>query len=257
VLGRIHLQAVVIKECYFKSEYCGWTSLGDNGKNWKLSNMKTFVKFPAHFAYIGDTVKAKLEGPMLPWEPFHQSVGLCLRFNYLLPTQSKSTLKILIREPKREEPELVWQLVGNHGEKWSAAQVACSGAKGIQVIFEGEGFVDKKINVAIDDIIITTEICSLRPYFAEPGFKCSDSKFTCNNGECVKKNLLCDGDFACKDGSDEENCECPSDMFNCKEGGCLPATSVCDGTKDCSNGDDEKNCRTLLFVFIFNRREWL
>ena len=38
--------AVVIKECYFKSEYCGWTSLGDNGKNWKLSNMKTFVKFP-------------------------------------------------------------------------------------------------------------------------------------------------------------------------------------------------------------------
>lgn len=70
---------------------------------------------------------------MLPWEPFHQSVGLCLRFNYLLPTQSKSTLKILIREPKREEPELVWQLAGNHGEKWSAAQVACSGAKGIQV----------------------------------------------------------------------------------------------------------------------------
>ena len=91
------------------------------------------------------------------------------------------------------------------------------------------------------------------------GFKCSDDKFTCNNGECVKKNLLCDGDFACKDGSDEDNCECPISMFNCKGGGCLLATSVCDGTNDCSNGDDEKNCRKLLFVFILtivNRETW-
>ena len=83
-----------------------------------------------------------------------------------------------------------------------------------------------------------------------PGFKCSDDKFTCNNSECVKKNLLCDGDFACEDGSDEDNCECPSSMFNCKEGGCLPATSVCDGTIGCSNGDDEKNCRKLICFYF-------
>jgi len=50
-----------------------------------------------------------------------------------MPTQSKSTLKIFLREPKQEEPVLVWQLVGNFGEKWSAAQVAWSGTKGIQV----------------------------------------------------------------------------------------------------------------------------
>lgn len=46
------LSAVVIKECYFKSEYCGWASLGDNGKNWKLSNMKTFVKFPGKWELL-------------------------------------------------------------------------------------------------------------------------------------------------------------------------------------------------------------
>ena len=85
------------------------------------------------FAYIGNSFKATLEGPLLPWNPFHQSVGLCLRFNYLMPTQSKSSLKVFLRGPKQKEPVLVWQLVGNHGEKWSAAQVAWSGAKGIQV----------------------------------------------------------------------------------------------------------------------------
>ena len=42
----LFLSAVAIKECYFKSGYCGWTSLGDNEKSWKLSNIKTFVKFP-------------------------------------------------------------------------------------------------------------------------------------------------------------------------------------------------------------------
>ena len=99
----------------------------------------------------------------------------------------------------------------------------------------------------------------MKTLFFFSGFKCSDDKFTCNNGECVKKNLLCDGDFACKDGSDEDNCECPISMFNCKGGGCLLATSVCDGTNDCSNGDDEKNCRKLLSVFtltIVNRETW-
>ena len=83
--------------------------------------------------------------------------------------------------------------------------------------------------------------------FHSPGFKCSDNKFTCNNGECVKKNLLCDGDSACKDGSDEENCECRSSMFSCKVGKCLLATAVCDGKNDCSN-EDESNCRKLVIV---------
>lgn len=79
--------------------------------------------------------------------------------------------------------------------------------------------------------------------FTRLGFKCSDDQFTCKNGECVKKNLLCDGDFACKDHSDEENCECPSSKFACQGGGCLLATAVCDGNEDCAEGDDEKNCR--------------
>ena len=77
------------------------------------------------------------------------------------------------------------------------------------------------------------------------GFSCADTQFTCKNGECVKRNLQCDGYIACKDRSDEDNCDCPSSMFQCQGIGCLLATAVCDGKNDCSNRDDEKNCRKL------------
>ena len=41
----------------------------------------------------------------------------------------------------------------------------------LQMIFEGEGFLDAEMNVAIDNVNATTENCSLRPYFAEPGIE--------------------------------------------------------------------------------------
>ena len=80
-------------------------------------------------------------------------------------------------------------------------------------------------------------------------FRCSDKQFTCKNGECVKKNLRCDGDFACKDESDEDDCECLSSLLTCQGGGCIPATNVCDGKNDCSYGDDENNCRKYIGSF--------
>ena len=86
-----------------------------------------------HFAYIDDSFKANLQSPELPWKQFHESVGLCLRFKYLMPVKSKSSLKVLLREPTRKEPVLVWQVIGNHGSEWSGAQLAWSGAQGIQV----------------------------------------------------------------------------------------------------------------------------
>ncbi|XP_078357060.1 uncharacterized protein LOC144641914 [Oculina patagonica] len=99
------------------------------------------------------------------------------------------------------------------------------------------------MSVAVDDVILTTEKCSLRPYFAKPGFSCADNQFTCKNGECVKKNLKCDGDLACQDGSDEDDCRCSSTMFQCQEGRCILATAMCDGRYDCYNGDDERSCQ--------------
>lgn len=89
--------------------------------------------FSGHFAYIDDPYKAQLESTLLPWKPLYQSLGLCLRFKYLLPAKSKSTLKVFLRESNRENPLLVWRLVGYHGEEWSDAQVALADVKGFQV----------------------------------------------------------------------------------------------------------------------------
>ena len=85
------------------------------------------------FAYIDNSHKGRMESPMLPWKPFHQSVGVCLRFTYLMPTKTKSSLKVFLKDTKQEMLVLVWQLAGYHGKEWSAAQVAWPGAVGIQV----------------------------------------------------------------------------------------------------------------------------
>ena len=88
------------------------------------------------FAYIDNSHKALLESSILPWKPFHQSVGLCLRFHYLMPIKSdraKSKLKVFFKETKRDVLVLAWQMFGYHGKEWSVAQVDWRGAEGIQV----------------------------------------------------------------------------------------------------------------------------
>ena len=85
------------------------------------------------FAYIDNSHKVLLESSMLPWKPFHRSVGLCLRFHYLMLTKSKSNLKVFFRETKRDVLVLAWQMFGYHGKEWSVAQVDWRGAEGIQV----------------------------------------------------------------------------------------------------------------------------
>ena len=80
-------------------------------------------------------------------------------------------------------------------------------------------------------------------YFA--GFKCKDQdSFQCDNGQCVSKDLVCDGDMACADSSDEKGCVCLTSQFECPSGECLNVDKLCDSSTEmgCKDGTDETRC---------------
>ncbi len=80
-------------------------------------------------------------------------------------------------------------------------------------------------------------------YVSITGFTCEGKKsFQCDNGQCVSKELVCDGDKACDDNSDEKNCECFTTQFMCPNGGCLDVKDLCHRGRDCDDKTDESRC---------------
>uniref|UniRef100_A0A5S6QFK1 Basement membrane proteoglycan n=1 Tax=Trichuris muris TaxID=70415 RepID=A0A5S6QFK1_TRIMR len=76
--------------------------------------------------------------------------------------------------------------------------------------------------------------------------RCLDGEATCQNGECVKREYVCDGQRDCRDGSDEFNCPAPQacepNEFQCNNRNCVQKMWLCDGDDDCGDGTDEQNC---------------
>ncbi|XP_039769300.1 low-density lipoprotein receptor-related protein 2-like isoform X2 [Ornithorhynchus anatinus] len=80
-----------------------------------------------------------------------------------------------------------------------------------------------------------------------PPLFCRRSFFLCHDGnECVSHEFLCDGEWDCRDGSDEENCSelCSGPgIFQCLNGNqCVEERYRCDGVQQCPDGSDEHDC---------------
>lgn len=82
---------------------------------------------------------------------------------------------------------------------------------------------------------------------------CSPSMFTCNNGKCIDKSMICDNLNDCGDHSDELNCyllsgssssSCQEHQFACPKNQtiCLSKEARCNGTAECPQKEDEINC---------------
>ncbi|XP_067635534.1 basement membrane-specific heparan sulfate proteoglycan core protein isoform X4 [Eurosta solidaginis] len=72
---------------------------------------------------------------------------------------------------------------------------------------------------------------------------CSSDKWKClRGGGCIPKTQVCDGKRQCKDGSDESICRCAANQFRCNNGDCISDSAHCNGYRDCRDGSDEEDC---------------
>ncbi|KAK5879285.1 hypothetical protein CesoFtcFv8_024603 [Champsocephalus esox] len=71
-------------------------------------------------------------------------------------------------------------------------------ARGVEV-FGQFGGVSCQGSLGDREACVTDAACEL-----PPSSDCSDSEFRCELGTCIKKRLMCNGDYDCEDGSDED-----------------------------------------------------
>ncbi|CAK1543493.1 unnamed protein product [Leptosia nina] len=95
--------------------------------------------------------------------------------------------------------------------------------------------------------------------FQEFNVEClGEGVFECRSGECIFQERICDGNYDCNDGSDENFCvnQKPDSkycnethQFLCRDGNkCIPNTWVCNEDPDCDDQSDEWNCTVVVIA---------
>ncbi|GCC31495.1 hypothetical protein chiPu_0009953 [Chiloscyllium punctatum] len=106
-------------------------------------------------------------------------------------------------------------------------------------------FVTPKAERRTPRPLVTAAPPAPTPDFLRP---CPVDKAVCQNGQCIPRDYLCDGERDCTDGSDELDCGAPSpcepNEFKCKNGRCALKLWRCDGDNDCMDNSDEEYCPT-------------
>ncbi|XP_062297401.1 MAM and LDL-receptor class A domain-containing protein 1 [Scomber scombrus] len=235
---------------------CGLSQEFDDDFDWRISHS---AGSRGNFLYINSMVQKEGEvAKMTTRSPFPASVGLChLRFWFFMGTSDKmGTLKVYTVGPSGTRL-LMWAATGNHGDRWTYANVILSNPAPFRVTFQAEVGGDMWTAIGLDDISYTEECRVGAPVTPQPP-TCALNQFQCaHSSQCIPESWRCDEEFDCADRSDEEDCpievpgtlppqgRCPAGHFQCLNNVCLPAILRCDRVPDCPHGEDEHSCPLL------------
>ncbi|KPM08131.1 low-density lipoprotein receptor-like protein 4 [Sarcoptes scabiei] len=106
-------------------------------------------------------------------------------------------------------------------------------------------FDAKMDNVSSNDIVATDFVIVSMAQMSLSANNCSNDRwFQCRDGQCISKELRCNFQKDCFDGTDEINCQriCQQGQYTCANGRCIEMIHRCDGHQDCLDYSDEQDC---------------
>ncbi|XP_072789242.1 IgGFc-binding protein isoform X3 [Taeniopygia guttata] len=156
--------------CTFDKDFCGWVQEDYSSIDWIRNKGPTptpntgpssdHTTGDGYYIFLqerNDTFPgsvAHLVSPVCSWEG-----TLCFRFWYHMYGTAK-TMALRVYVLKDDEPVMVWEEVGNHGDRWHLGEVTVNTKGSIKILLEGEWGEDVRSNIALDDISVGKGSCA-------------------------------------------------------------------------------------------------
>ena len=84
-----------------------------------------------HFNSSGTSA---LTSPQLPWRSSYSGIRFCLEFQYKMPSNTTSSLKVRVLRTY-QYPRIEWSVTGYHGNDWQQASVSFDSVKAYTVCY--------------------------------------------------------------------------------------------------------------------------
>ncbi|XP_036360425.1 MAM and LDL-receptor class A domain-containing protein 1-like isoform X2 [Octopus sinensis] len=175
--------------CDFENGPCNWRNDKLDDFDWVIGQGltltdqtgpiydHTYNNAKGHYMYI-DSSSPIRPGDVAHLLSEHLSANKkpgCLKFWYQMYGKDVNALNVLVRKSfgflRHYDAAFIWTVNGNQGQKWFSAQVYIDPkytGMSHQLIFEAIRGNGSYGDIAIDDISISQESCSIKPIYADP-----------------------------------------------------------------------------------------